>query len=630
PSGDSQNYSAYPVLHVDFPFPDHYLQQETDGDLVPPTVPQPNTCHHQEGNGAWRSDTSCLIKEIVTCGPVTTNAVVDTGAAISVMSPTLLHRTGYLLQEWHGPAIVLANGTRAVPLGGAQISITYRNKTVSGTAVVLPMNEIEFLMGNDFLRQFGHLHVDYTGEQAHVIFGNQPSFALNCPEPPVQHTKLWSLEGCIIPAFSVVLILTTGDTQFPGVSPFTSSEKLLSTKSLSVGHAVLFNAKRSLPVANISAVPDWLNKHSTQGTLQPYTDDVVVSDHPDSFDGANQVVSNGTLPLEKNMSETSLETSINPDLPPRIRRKPNLFMAGLIYLLLLKICNALPSKDGIIIRDTVIFKEQPSISFSESSWTVVTDVLLHDAETAIAAVEDHLAKLSRVAHAHHMDGTKFEKDDVRTAWRDTTSFMAANKIDNQVRLMGRTLNDSKTRLATCALTLSGARRPKRGILDLGGSTLKWLFGVSTQADLQDLNSRIEALTNSDKTVIHLLDQHASIINETLQITRSNLALLTELQHQSEILTQRVDYIMDYIKSYELIHVQQTQYFAELDATFATMEHILGWLQQQIESWEIGLSALANGRLSPQMFSPTMLQTVIADININLPLGWAIPSEDLWV
>lgn len=66
--------------------------------------------------------------------------------------------------------------------------------------------------------------------------------------------------------------------------------------------------------------------------------------------------------------------------------------------------------------------------------------------------------------------------------------------------------------------------------------------------------------------------------------------------------------MDYIKYSELIHVQQTQYFAELDATFATMEHILGWLQQQIGSWEIGLSALANGRLSPQMFSPTTLQT----------------------
>jgi hypothetical protein len=88
--------------------------------------------------------------------------------------------------------------------------------------------------------------------------------------------------------------------------------------------------------------------------------------------------------------------------------------------------------------------------------------------------------------------------------------------------------------------------------------------------------------------------------------------------------------MDYIKSSELIHVQQTQYFAELDATFATMEHILGWLQQQIGSWEIGLSALANGRLSRQMFSPTTFQTVVADINVNLLLGWTIPSEDLWV
>lgn len=93
------------------------------------------------------------------------------------------------------------------------------------------------------------------------------------------------------------------------------------------------------------------------------------------------------------------------DVPPRIRLRPNFVVAGLVFRVLLGACGALPTKDGISIRDTVIFMEQPSISFSEYSWTVVTDILLHEAETAIVAIEDHLSQLCRVAHAQRTDGT---------------------------------------------------------------------------------------------------------------------------------------------------------------------------------------------------------------------------------
>jgi hypothetical protein len=129
------------------------------------------------------------------------------------------------------------------------------------------MDGMEFLMGNDFLRQFRHLHVDYTGERTHVILGDLPSYALSFPEPPVRHTKLFAMEDYMIPAFSVVPVLTSSDIHFPTVSLFTPSKKLLSTKSLSVGHVVFSSSTRPLPVANLSAVPVWLDKHSTFGTL---------------------------------------------------------------------------------------------------------------------------------------------------------------------------------------------------------------------------------------------------------------------------------------------------------------------------------------------------------------------------
>ena len=61
-----------------------------------------------------------------------------------------------------------------------------------------------------------------------------------------------------------------------------------------------------------------------------------------------------------------------------------------------------------------------------------------------------------------------------------------------------------------------------------------------------------------------------------------------------------------------------------------MDYVFSWFQQQLEAWEIGLATLANGRLSPQIISPTELQTIYFDVNKQLPLGWKISANDLWV
>ncbi|EFX67665.1 hypothetical protein DAPPUDRAFT_115258 [Daphnia pulex] len=88
PSEDIQDFTAYPVHHIDFPFPDQCLQPETDCAHTPKAVTLPNACYHHESTKALLSDASHLIKDTVICGPVATNAVVHTRAAISVFFPS--------------------------------------------------------------------------------------------------------------------------------------------------------------------------------------------------------------------------------------------------------------------------------------------------------------------------------------------------------------------------------------------------------------------------------------------------------------------------------------------------------------------------------------------------------------
>ncbi len=72
--------------------------------------------------------------------------------------------------------------------------------------------------------------------------------------------------------------------------------------------------------------------------------------------------------------------------------------------------------------------------------------------------------------------------------------------------------------------------------------------------LVELSRDMDNVGQHQKQIVHLLDKQATIVNETLQLTRNNLLILRKLQKRSELLQKKADYIMDYIKHSELIHV----------------------------------------------------------------------------
>jgi hypothetical protein len=57
---------------------------------------------------------------------------------------------------------------------------------------------------------------------------------------------------------------------------------------------------------------------------------------------------------------------------------------------------------------------------------------------------------------------------------------------------------------------------RKSILDIGGTVLKWLFGVSTQQDLVELSRDMDNMGQHQQQIVHLLDKQATIVNETLQ------------------------------------------------------------------------------------------------------------------
>ena len=115
------------------------------------------------------------------------------------------------------------------------------------------------------------------------------------------------------------------------------------------------------------------------------------------------------------------------------------------------------STSAVLLRDTVILKEQPGIAMSESSWKLVMDWTPNKEIQTINSVELLLTQLSEAAKRHRADADSFHKKDFRTSFRDTSSYMAAGKIETKVFFFSTLLNMTKNRVSTCTMALSGEK-----------------------------------------------------------------------------------------------------------------------------------------------------------------------------
>ena len=89
----------------------------------------------------------------------------------------------------------------------------------------MQMEGIDLLLGNDFLKQFGKLHIDYQDSQTLITVGELPSNLIIPKKPdPGKSVKIQTTEGLNIPAFSVRQVPISQPFQFEHTTFYSFSE----------------------------------------------------------------------------------------------------------------------------------------------------------------------------------------------------------------------------------------------------------------------------------------------------------------------------------------------------------------------------------------------------------------------
>ena len=136
-----------------------------------------------------------MVTTTVVCNDVHTDALIDTGAAITAVSEEFASRFPSLLCKWDGKT----DGMQVPSHRGLRVKTRLQNREINGTALVMRLPAIPLIIGNDLLKQFGKLTIEYNKQE-----NDSKAASIERNTEGVLWVTL--LEDIIIPTQSVITI----------------------------------------------------------------------------------------------------------------------------------------------------------------------------------------------------------------------------------------------------------------------------------------------------------------------------------------------------------------------------------------------------------------------------------------
>ena len=251
-----------------------------------------------------------VFEEVTVNGKEGVRSMVDTGASVSVITPTLVNELDLHVMEASGPRIRMANGAPSRPQGSVFLEVeTAKGLKASGKVSVMDLSGLpNLLLGNNFLQQFRKMTIDYTD--------NGPVLTLGALMEEVEQTrhKVTVKEECVIPARAMVQVevnlnIRAGSEEELRTWVVVPATNLMEKSGLSTGHAVVGGWTEYVTIINLSYRPEYLSEGAVIGFLEEV--DEIISENERTVVGA--LGEERTTPLHLHRGENPT-TSIEPPL----------------------------------------------------------------------------------------------------------------------------------------------------------------------------------------------------------------------------------------------------------------------------------------------------------------------------
>ena len=286
--------------------------------------------------------------------------------------------------------------------------------------------------------------------------------------------------------------------------------------------------------------------------------------------------------------------------------KPQTTQRGIIFLILLLPFTHTLSPNNAHITENVIFLKKGQLQITQSKWDIS---LVIDVSSLNDLTNNFILKINKLQNLlkhPFVIGTETDHRNFQTEFQ-----LEVDRINASKNRLENTLNEFKT--------LENKQRHKRAILNLG-SAFSWLFGVASDDDVSKIKTGMTHLQDNQKILSHIIEKSLTIINSSHDEIETNRKGINAIIKSMKNIINKIETVHKKLyasNDYFIKYLRVRSFIEHTKLTLHELDNVFNHFKLQLES-------ASTGKLTPALFPPSLLRTVLTEIQQKLPNNLYLP------
>ena len=275
----------------------------------------------------------------------------------------------------------------------------------------------------------------------------------------------------------------------------------------------------------------------------------------------------------------------------------------------------------------LIFVKDTDILLSGDKWTILVNIALNDYDALIENMKSVLYTVRQKIQVHK--NPKIFSFDIYWGEIDRLDRMVGILELDVISFQKLLYKETRVRDPQVAVA-----RNKRGLINILGYGLKYLFGTADAKDVKRLTRVCDDLHEFKAKMTHAAEQQLTYIRTLDEVTRHNVRNTIELTRalrdsirNTSLKLNRVE--ADLLDTQEAISKQ-----VKFSAAIREIEMAILDLRFSITQIQESLDVTSNGKLSSVLINPYNLSEILQQVSLQLPAGLSMLTgltvEDMYV
>jgi hypothetical protein len=263
----------------------------------------------------------------------------------------------------------------------------------------------------------------------------------------------------------------------------------------------------------------------------------------------------------------------------------------------------------------LIFVKDTDILLSGDKWTIAVNIAVNDYEELIGLMKLIIKQIQQ----------KIEwSPSITLYWEEVGRLhRMIQGLENDVRSFQKLLLEG-----------TGGKRTKRGLLNVVGYGLKYLFGTADVGDVERLTKVCDELHTFEEKMTHASEQQLTYIRALDEVTKQNAKDIVEVTRTLRDSIRNVS--IQLVKTEEgVTHLRETfEKHVQFSAAVREIEMAILDVKFSVIQLQEALDVTSKGQLSSVLINPYNLSVILQQVSLQLPAGLSmltgVTVEDMYV